>query len=327
MEAMDPDLVSEALRAAGFRCQPSELQIEAREDRWLVRFPGNCLAWFANSASGVERLRSERRVLRLLEARCTFLAPRVLFESIDGRFEVRSIVPGGADMLAVHAAIRDGSDRAIQLGATIGAMLAEQHSQVTGADVTSWLPRRTACPESREWIRERLPGVIDDVELIARADSVMEAYEGVSVDEADRVLVHADLGLHNLGIDPQTFVLLGIYDYEGAAWAERHHDFQYLVFSHDRYEVLDAASSVYEEKTGQRVRRDRVFLYNAACAISFLAFRRGVAPEVRWCGRTLAEDVEWSRDAIGKALAALTREPRAHPHRSRATCRGPNPPR
>jgi aminoglycoside phosphotransferase (APT) family kinase protein len=304
MEAVDPTVVCEMLRGAGFRCQPSELQIEAREDRWLVRFPGECLAWFTDSASGLERLRNERRVLRLLEARCTFLAPRVLFENSGGTFEVRTVVPGGCDVLSVHEMIRGDGERARQLGVALGAMLGEQHSQITAADVECWLPRSPAWPESREWIRERLPRVVDDVELIMRADLVMEAFEAVSVEEADRVLVHADLGLHNLGIDAKTFALRGIYDYEGAAWADRHHDFQYLVFGHDHYELLNAATSVYEETTGHRIRRDRVFLYNAACAITFLAFRHGVEPATRWCGRTLAEDVNWSRKAIDKALAA-----------------------
>jgi hypothetical protein len=46
-----------------------------------------------------------------------------------------------------------------------------------------------------------------------------------------------------------------------------------------------------------------VLLYNAACAVTFLAFRAGIAPDTRWCGRTLAEDVRWSQHAIANALA------------------------
>jgi len=47
-----------------------------------------------------------------------------------------------------------------------------------------------------------------------------------------------------------------------------------------------------------RIDRSRVRLYNAACAISFLAFRRGVPPDARSCGRTLAEDLRWVRFAL-----------------------------
>ena len=132
----------------------------------------------------------------------------------------------------------------------------------------------------------------------------MDAYEEVSVEEADQALVHADVGFHNLAIDPESHTVNGIFDYGGAAWADRHHDFRYLVFDLERYEMLEAASSAYEAVAGRRIRRDRVLLYNAACAISYLAFRVGIKADERWCGRTLAEDLRWSNHAIAKVLDA-----------------------
>jgi aminoglycoside phosphotransferase (APT) family kinase protein len=139
--------------------------------------------------------------------------------------------------------------------------------------------------------------------LIARACDVIEAYEHVAVDEADRVLVHTDVGFHNLAIDFRSRTINGIFDYEGAAWADRHHDFRYLVLDVGRYELLEGATSAYEPITGRAIRRDRVLLYNAACAVTFLAYRAGTQPEDRWCGRTLAEDLRWSTQAIAKAQA------------------------
>jgi aminoglycoside phosphotransferase (APT) family kinase protein len=227
----------------------------------------------------------------------------VLFESRDEEFDVRAMVPGSIDPWAVYAEARDDSRRAIQLGTAIGAILAEQHSRISASDVREWLPAAPSWPEPRDWISERLPRVIDDADLIARASYVMEAYESVSLEETDRALVHTDVGFHNLGIDPKSFAVLGIFDYDGAAWADRHHDFRYLVFDLDRYEMLDAATSVYEPVVGCSIRRDRVLLYNAACAISYLAYRAGTEPGERSCGRTLAEDLQWSKHAIAKALA------------------------
>jgi hypothetical protein len=301
-KTLNPAHVSESLVAAGFRCRPSDVQIEAREERWLVRLPGQRVAWFAASSSGLERLRAERRVLRLLEARCSFGAPRVLFESRDEEFDVRTMVPGTVDPWAVYAETRDDTRRSIQLGTAIGAILAEQHSRISASDVREWLPAIPSWPEPRDWISERLPSVVGDADLIARAGYVMEAYESVSLDQVDRALVHTDVGFHNLGIDPQSFAVHGIFDYDGAAWADRHHDFRYLVFALDRYEMLEAATSVYEPVVGRPIRRDRVLLYNAACAISYLAYRAGTEPEERSCGRTLAEDLRWSKHAIAKAL-------------------------
>lgn len=82
---------------------------------------------------------------------------------------------------------------------------------------------------------------------------------------------------------------------------DRHHDFRYLVFDVDQDDVLDAALAVYEPVTGRRIDRDRVLLYNAACAVTFLAYRDGIPPDRRWCGRTLDEDLRWSRHAIARA--------------------------
>jgi aminoglycoside phosphotransferase (APT) family kinase protein len=129
---------------------------------------------------------------------------------------------------------------------------------------------------------------------------VIERYEAVSVGTKDRALVHGDVGLHNLAVDPLTDTVNGIFDYDSAAWADRHHDFRYLLFDVDREDMLDSALEVYESDTRHQISRDRVRLYNAACAISYLAFRLGTPPDQRSCGRTLAEDLQWVRAALSK---------------------------
>jgi hypothetical protein len=212
------------------------------------------------------------------------------------------MVPGTLDASTAYARVRDDSRKGIQLGAAIGAILAEQHSKIAASDVSEWLPATPGWPEPRDWIQERLPSVVADADLIARAGYVMEAYASVAVEDVDRVLVHTDVAFHNIGIDSKSFAVHGIFDYEGAACADRHYDFRYLITDLDRYEMLDAATSAYEPVVGRGIRRDRVLLYNAACAISYLAYRAGHEPGERWCGRTLAEDLRWSKHAIAKAL-------------------------
>jgi aminoglycoside phosphotransferase (APT) family kinase protein len=127
--------------------------------------------------------------------------------------------------------------------------------------------------------------------------------------EADRALAHSDLSFHNMAIDAASLKLCGLFDYEDAAWADRHHDFRYLVFDFDRCELLDAAISVYEAALNRRIERRRAFLYNAACAVAFLAQRASTGPEDRPCGRTLAEDLRWSRQAIAAALDCKPADP------------------
>jgi hypothetical protein len=236
-------------------------------------------------------------VLRLLAERCTFATPRILFESPAG-FDVRAMVPGHCGPWPLYERIKTDTALARQIGRAIGAILVEQHTRVVEADVAGWLPERVAWPEPAALIKARLPQVIDDTALMAAIGRALDAYEALSIDPNDRVLVHGDLGLHNLAIDPTTNGVRGIFDYDGAAWADRHHDARYLVLAIPGEPVLEAALAVYEPAVGRSLDRNRIWLYNAVCAASFLASRVGVPAEQKWCGRTLAEDVGWVRHAL-----------------------------
>jgi len=296
---LTPKMACEALRGAGLSCSFDEILIVAREERWAVVLPGERLAWFPASQSASRRLAVERRVLRLIAERCSFRAPRTLLVSESG-FEVRQMVPGRCDPWGLFERCKRDSGLAQRVGRSLGAILAEQHTAIGEAEVTGWLPWRVAWPEGSDWIRERLPRVVDDDDLVVVMERTIKRYEAVAVDVGDRVLVHSDVGLHNLALDPQTDTVNGIFDYDGAAWADRHHDVRYLLFDVGREDMLDAALEVYEPAIGRTLDRDRIRLYNAACAISYLAFRSGTPPDQKSCGRTLAEDLRWVRTALSR---------------------------
>lgn len=290
---------SALLDAAGVRVAPRDVRIEAREERWAVSLPGQRMAWFPSNAEGRRRLATERRLLRLLADRCSFRVPRVLLEAEAG-WDVRALVPGVCDPWGLYRRTRTDRELARRLGRTIGDILAEQHTLVQHADVEGWLPEVVPWPKPLGWMRARLSAVVDDPRLLADIERALRRYQDQKVEARDHVLVHGDLGFHNVSIDPGTDRLLGVFDYNGAAWADRHHDLRYLVFgiAADGEDELDGALEVYEPATGMRIDRERVRLYNAACAICFLAFRRGLPPEARSCGRTLAEDLGWVRAAL-----------------------------
>jgi len=48
----------------------------------------------------------------------------------------------------------------------------------------------------------------------------------------------------------------------------------------------------------------RILLYNAACAFSFLAHRAGTAQDAVCCGRTLAQDLAWTRQAVARVCGS-----------------------
>jgi aminoglycoside phosphotransferase (APT) family kinase protein len=295
--SLTPALACETLREAGLTLAPAKVRVEAREERWAVWLPGDRMAWFPAGERGRHRLAVERKVLRLLAERCTFQAPRILFESPVG-YDVRAIVPGHCDPWSLYERIKDNAALARRIGRALGAILVEQHTRIADADVAGWLSRRVPWPEPAEWIRERIPHVVNDRRLIAAIERTFAIYEAAVVDPDDSVLLHGDLGLHNVVVDPATFEVRGVFDYDGAAWADRHHDFRYLFLDIEQEELLEAALAVYEPAIGRTLSRERIWLYNTACAISYLAYRRGVPTEQRHCGRTLAEDLGWVRSGI-----------------------------
>ena len=120
------------------------------------------------------------------------------------------------------------------------------------------------------------------------------------IDDADTC--HGDHGLHNLAFEPTTLEVQGVYDYADAAWADRHLDLRYLIFAVPAEELYAAAVEVYELGAGVRIDRARVALYNAVCCFSFLGTRPD-DPDARWCGRTLAEDLDWAKRALDRVEA------------------------
>ena len=305
-EVLTPERACDELAAAGIALAPGEIAVERRSDRWLVRLSGARLAWFAATDAARATLEAERRVLRLLEARCRFAAPRVLAQAPDGRWDVRTMVPGACDAAWLFRRACSDPAAAARLGAGLGAVLAELHAFVPAAQVAGWLPARPEWPEPRELVRERLARVVADAELHARADDVLARHEALAVTPGERVLVHGDLGFHNLAVDPGSLAITGVFDWESACLADRHLDFRYLVCDLERWELLDAALVAYEPAAGRALSRERIALYNAVWAISYLAYRDGVPPGERWCGRTLKEDLAWTRRAVTWVLDGPT---------------------
>jgi aminoglycoside phosphotransferase (APT) family kinase protein len=300
---LTPEIVCDYLRQADLSVEPGELQLEARECRWVVHLPANQMIWFAMTEEGHRRLCTERKVLRLLEAKCSFAAPRVVYESHDGLFDVRTKVPGLVHPQAIFNRLRQDLELVAQTGAAIAQILVEQHAQITAQDVAGWLPETVGWPLSSGQIRQQVPQVVDDSVLINQIKKLLNQYDALLVPSNDRVLIHTDIGFHNLAFDPQTFEVLGIFDYDGAAWGDRHHDFRYLPFGKDVSAMLEAALAVYEPALDRRLSRRRIYLYNAVCAFSYLAYRMGTAPEENSCGRTLVQDMDWCRWVIATLKA------------------------
>ena len=285
------------LQEVGFAVDPCEARIERRADRWAVTLPDGRMAWFPVGRDAVARLEVERRVLDLLAARCSFRVPRVVHADAAG-WQLRELVPGTYDPFGLYRRI--GSDLVLAegVGRSLGLILAEQHACARPEEL-DWLPDRLPWPEPSAKLWATLPQVVTDPPLLRAIEVVLRRHEAATA-ASGRVLLHGDLGLHNLVLTSDGEVA-GVFDYDGAACADRHRDFRYLLFPPDVEEaVLGAALQAYETTLGIRLDLDLIRLDNAAACAGFLAFRHGTPPEEKLCGRTLGEDLDWLRWILGR---------------------------
>lgn len=287
--------VSAALGKAGFPHDPHELALDAREDRSAVRVSANRMAWFPSNEQGRKSLSKERRILRLLDRYCRFPAPRVLYEDDTG-WDLRAVVQGAVQPSGLFERLVGDPVFAHSFGADLGRMLADQHTRIPPTELAGWLPAIPNWPRPEDL--PHLGEVVDDPRLLAGIGRALQQYAESRSALQDPVLVHADLGPHNIVVDPISRRPLGLFDYEGAVFGDRCHDFAYMVFPPAEEPMLEGALSTYEPATGISIDRDRVRLLNAIAAIGFLAFRRGHLPREAWCGRTLAQDLAWTGAAL-----------------------------
>src|SRR5215471_4108493 len=93
------------------------------------------------------------------------------------RFDVRATVPGVHKPWDLYRRIQHDPVLARPIGVSLGEILAEQHTRISEVDVADWLPRRVSWPNSCDWIRDRIPDVVEDRELLRHAEKVLQVYE------------------------------------------------------------------------------------------------------------------------------------------------------
>ena len=294
---LNPKEIAHRLRLAGIAVDGPRVRMESRNGRILVHLDDDRIAWFPEEPGGLVAIENERRILRLIEKYCRFRAPRILYEDAEG-WDVRAMVPGvaAADFLTQ---VRTDPDGVRRTGMSLGRILAEQHTRVPAFEL-GWLARMPPWPKSAAIAN--LPKVVEDPRLLARINCALERWKESTPEVSDAVLVHCDLGPWNLAVSSATAEVQGVFDYGDAVFGDRHQDFKYMQFHRAEEQVmLEAAIKSYEEATRMTLDRGRIRFFNAIEAIGFLGFRFGHAPEERWCGRTLEEDVEWTTTALEAA--------------------------
>src|SRR5262249_31314687 len=275
--------------------KPENVKLEFREWRWVARLPGERIAFIPETIEAAQRLARERAVLQALANRVSFAIPHPEFFDPDTLIDVRRKVPGLTGR-HLHAEALAKLEFGGALAMAMGKMLAELHCALPRAE---GVPLGLGSPEwplPVEKMRRSLRGLVD-TELEATMYRVLDLYEATIVPEGDLVLIHGDFGSHNFAFDPESHRLCGLFDFDGVALADRHLDLKYLPSYGEA--IMAKTLAVYRQQTAVEISIERIRLYHAAAAMSFLAWRvdEPQAHDNR-SGRTFEQAVAWVREAV-----------------------------
>lgn len=291
-----PHAVHELLAGAGERVALEQIILTRRDWRWHVTLPGEQMLFVPVDADGAERLLCERRLLAALGPRLGFAVPRPL-GAIDGPIDLRRRVVGEVGMDLHYRLIEDPA-RAGAYAEDLARVLAELHGALDPDELRSLAPpmREDAYPLAESRLREVVPSLPAEIRTLA--DAALDRYAALPPD--DHVLVHNDVATHNLAFDPTTHRVVGVFDFEEAARADRHRDFKYLPSYGPR--ITERVLARYCERTGVVISVERMRLLHVATALSFWAWRE-CDPDAHdsLSGRDRELALAW----IGMALYAL----------------------
>ncbi len=273
-----------------------------RPDRCIALLPNSQMAVLATSESGVQLMRSERKILQALAGKCSFQTPTVEKVSDDESVDLRNRVPGNTNFNDILRQLNKDPAIARQVTINIAAILAELHNCLDHQHARELASSHHNWPTSADWVRERLPHVVKDTAMLKQMYLYLDEFEVIRIDDQDRVLCHGDPGLHNLAFNADDLTINGIFDFEGATFNDPNWDLRYLIFGPTdfHYELLDIGIQSYLAHSDRLISKQRILFYNAISAITFLAYRKGIENDTRWCGRTFDEDLAWTQLAISK---------------------------
>jgi len=278
-------------------------RITLRDNRWFCPAEGDLMVLVAADALAETAMRKEQNILKALANKTRYQMPSSLqIEENDG-IELRRLVSGNTNPDNIMPALLKDRSLAIKVISDMGELAAALHNCLDLEAAGSLVDTSYIWPPSAAWIEERLPDVIDDIGLVRQIVAQLTEFDLLNPPPEQRVFCHGDLGFHNVVFNDQ-LQPVGVFDFVTASLNEAAWDLRYFTFDPNDVDddILSAGLESYRTFSDRPVSFHRVRFYNAIAAVTFLAYRKGIDPNTRWCGRTLKEDLHWTRLALSKLI-------------------------
>jgi hypothetical protein len=299
MPSLTPDAVAAAIEAL----MPGLLQALPtwRWWRWFVELPADKVAFVAEDDEAWARLEREAALLERLSSRMSFAVPAVIAADAGRLVQVRRKVLGLSGGAVESLAFGDVdktlwtdryrpdfpiSSAGRRLAADLGRALAELHQAVPAEAARSMGFPETSYTSVLDAVSERLA---EHADLDDLRGAIPRLRRWFAVLPPDPVFAHRDVQPHNFAVDPESGVLLGIFDFEDAAIAHRWEDFKYLPSFGPTF--TEIAVDAYRRSGGAVPSMKQVGHFHILAALDHFLFFGKDSP--RW-----TQIVTWSRRAL-----------------------------
>ena len=255
LREMAPELVVEPLRPSATGVEKAVWHVGRHH---VLRVP--------RTDGAAERMAVERRVLERIAGRCTLPTPEVVAVEAERGVDLCRKAPGEPLDWRQWPGLGEARKRALlrpfgEFVASLHEALPVEEARALGVRELVWPPAQKLADDLTG--RTRTPGQAALLEVALAAAPALHAAPG------ELVLLHHDLSHHNIGFDPDTGAITGVFDFGEALLGEPVRDLRY-----DPGLELgdDSAVRAYEEARGVSLSRDRQRAWHAWSALSNLAW-------------------------------------------------------
>lgn len=207
--------------------------------------------WMCKSSKtqeGVALLEREARLLELLEGKIS-VAKIPVPVHYEENFLVYKKIPGSP--LISYAFYRLGNKQRSKLIFEVAQFLSQLHTALSPEEIASLHLTKTDWPWSVEKLQAHRHHLEDNKDMLEVFDSIMKMYEDDLSEPSEKALIHNDMDIKNIIVDPLTGQLRGVIDFTDAAFDDIAFDLR--MRRNNPIEFVRAVSLVYAmiQKTPQ----------------------------------------------------------------------------
>lgn len=238
------------------------VQLRQGQDHSVLEINHTWMCKSSKNEEGVALLEREVRLLELLKNKITTAIPVPIYYEYN--FLVYKKIPGSP--LFSYMFYHLGKKQQAKLIFDVAEFLLQFHQALTLEQIQELGLTKSNWPWSAEKLQAQRHYLQNQPEMLDVFDNIMKMYEHEVLTEMSPTLIHNDMGMKNIIVDPLTGQLRGVIDFTDIAF-----DDPCLDLRMRRENALDfskAVSLVYAMKGGVRCSAEKLYSYYFATEFS-----------------------------------------------------------